>query len=640
MKQKFLLLGLLLFMVSCNNIDSSQVSSISSLEQVSSSSESKLTKIKISLVNEINYASSLVDYKVSFEPSDAYCDYILSTDTPDILLINDKEVKALYMGEAKLKVTTIDGTYSDEISFNVFKPNPYSTIIDKLEKAFELEQIQCNKTDITYTYSSEIYQDEYEGFNVIYNDGLYSFDESNNVDTYKYIENEYLNEFIIDRNNSSIEQENVLIGDTTNSISLDDANKMSQLSEFNDEYGLSKVCQNLLLDNNLFYMDEVVLNAVLKENESKNHYNLETSAYYLASSLDEEESKISLEFAIDFDESQRLTSAKFNIKKYLVDDNNQIPALPSIEESYDFNLSYGKRESMSFDKKDYQVSSFEIDTSEFKVNNEKYVLEIDEAKQIKIINELPALHIKEKYRLEIEDESIIKCSNNLEIVGLKVGTTNVKVLSNNNIERSISIMVIEPLVNRISLGYIPNFALVGDSFKISATCYPSAAVDKSYLITVKEGDENKASIIKNENDEYIFTALDAGSVTIIAISNSNPEIKDETSIVIKKQPTVEEMKNKLIKKTYKATDSSLTFDENNNGTLTLQGGGEFTFSWSLRMEGTYVYIDFSNVVTTTSPSRWYTFKGSKGSYTDSEASFISLVVYDLDYEENWVIQFS
>ena len=74
--------------------------------------------------------------------------------------------------------------------------------------------------------------------------------------------------------------------------------------------------------------------------------------------------------------------------------------------------------------------------------------------------------------------------------------------------------------------------------------------------------------------------------------------------------------------------------------LTLQGGGEFTFSWSLRMEGTYVYIDFSNVVTTTLPSRWYTFKGSKGSYTDSEASFISLVVYDLDYEENWVIQFS
>ena len=46
----------------------------------------------------------------------------------------------------------------------------------------------------SFKYSSEIYQDEYEGFNIIYNDGLYSFDESNNVDTYKYIENEYLND--------------------------------------------------------------------------------------------------------------------------------------------------------------------------------------------------------------------------------------------------------------------------------------------------------------------------------------------------------------------------------------------------------------------------------------------------------------
>ncbi len=651
MKRKYLIIGILTMLVGCgsdqtSNIENGSFESVSSSEYSESlesesfvSEDNSLTGIEICLVDEKVYAGNFINYEVKFEPiTVTNKDFILSTSTPDILSIDGLEVKALYMGVGKLKATSTDGNFSSEIDVEVLKPNPYNEVIELLRTAKNSEMQSASESYFSYSYMSELYSSNTSYRNYIFNDGIKSVDELSEKEEYKYILDNSLKDFVIDSKNNNLDETATPIGEASNAISLEEANERVSLSCYNDVYGFTTLTESMLLDINSFYMDKMVID--VEVTELNNEYHIEGSCGYFASSFDEKESKLEINAVIKFDDLNRLESVKIYINKYLFKDN-KVENEASIRENYEYGLFYEKRVNMPLSSDDYYVSSFEIDTSNFANDEGINVLEIEEKKSINIINEFPSLHFDEKYILEIEDDSIVgKGLTDLEIIGIKAGTTNINVVSSKGVERSFSLTVIEPLVKSISLGYIPNFIMVGESFEINATCYPSSASDRSYTVSLAEGDEDKASITLGEGGKYMFTALSDGQVTIVATSNSNPSIKDETRIIIQKKPSVDDVKEKLCQKVYTATDCELKFSNDGTGDLSLQGGGIYTFSWDLRVDGTYVFIDFSNITVVKNPDRWYDFKGVRGSYTNNEASFISLIVYDLDYEENWPIQFS
>ena len=649
MKRKILFLMALCILVGCGEVNSSSSSSsqsslIDSSSQSSTSTYVDVENIKISLVNENNYAGQEIKYKVEFYPENATNkDFIISTSTPDTLNVKDNVVEALYMGKAKLKVTSTEGSFSDEIEFDVLKPNPYEEIIDLLKLAKEQEKNFATGVTFSHNYTSSLLEQEHSYLGCIYNDGIYTNDLLNNKEEYKYIsDNQYI-EFIIDKNLSTLNESKTQIGASSNMLSQEEAEDKIKHFEFDGVYGLSNFTESKLMDINSFYMDDISINGeVIKESkDSSIEFSLTGECYYLASYLDEHDSKIELEGSIIFNNDNQLSSVHFSINKYLskndgtIDEDN-----PTSKEIYQYSLSYGNRTNMSLNVDQYYVNSFDLDLSTFKNESNNNIIHIEESKTINIINELPAIHFPEVYTLEIEDTSILKKGNSsLEVVGVSKGATNVKVISSKGVEKSFDVTVETPLVNKISLSYIPNFITEGETFEVKASCSPSSAEDKSYTIFIKDNsDLAKVELISDGT--YLFTALSAGTVTIVATSNGNPDVIDEESIIIKALPNENNIKDLLCSKTYYGPDSELKFNSDNTGSLSLQGGGKYAFTWSLRIESTYVYIDFSNVTVVDQEDRWYKFVGQKGSYTNTDASFIYLIIYDLDWEENTSMQFS
>ncbi len=637
MKRKIVLFLMMALLVGCEKKDVDTKPSISD-SQPSSDNIDVVNNIKLFLNNSEVFAGDKIEYTVDFEPTTAKNkEYLLSTSTPEIISINGLEATAIFMGKGKLKASTLDGLYSSEVEIEVLKPNPYVDVIEALDIASQKELNEASESHIEYSYTSNLYSTNEEFNNYIYNDGILSVNTQNQKSEYKYITDNQLEQFIIDETNQKLTESTTIIGTSTNAISIEEATNRTKLSSYNDIYGFNNLTKSLLMDINSFYMDNMVVKAsVTKENEYT--YKIAGECLYFASSFDEKESKIQIEAIIDFDSNQRLQEANINIKKYLLDDNNRLSTLPSSSESYSYSLKYENRTNLPLNKSDYYVSSFDIDTTNLINENGTNVIEMEESKLINIINEQPSLHFKETYLLQIEDTTILKQgSSNLEIIGVKPGTTKVDVVSSKGVIESFYITVTKPSVKKISLGYIPNFVMIDDTFELTASCYPSSASDLTYTITV---DSDVASITKSESGAYIFKALSAGQVNIIATSNSNPEVIDRKSVIIKAKPNIEQIKQQLCSKTYKATDCELSFFEDGTGSLTLQGGGAYSFSWNLRIDGTYIFIDFSNVVTTTIPDRWYDFKGTKGSYTNETATFISLIIYDMDFDENCTMQFA
>ena len=163
------------------------------------------------------------------------------------------------------------------------------------------------------------------------------------------------------------------------------------------------------------------------------------------------------------------------------------------------------------------------------------------------------------------------------------------------------------------------------------------AEDVSYTLSIKEGDEDKATLEEKENGVYTFTALKDGQVTIIAISNQSPEVKDEEIITIQKKPDIESIKQVLCSKTYTHYSSELSFNNDGTAYLKLEGGGSYKFNWELSSN---LYFSFSNIETLIVPKKWYDFRGTYGSTTDKTGDVVNLYVWDLDYSEAISLQFS
>ena len=621
-----------------NHSSSNIISSSSKIEDV------EVESIEITILNEVITLNDEINYSVEIKPLNATNQlYKLSTSTPDTILIDNLKVYAKKVGVGTLTITSLDNEHSDTVNITVKKKEPYNDIYSKLEASLSYEESSLSNVTSLYSYTSEVYEE---------NEKLewYIFDSSiqrNKIEDNKvveiqlnYIEDNHLNIFSVLNNNSEVSLEKVIIGDTTNSITSLEANKRISLVNYDDIYGASNYIKHILNNELTFNSDEMVND--IKVNNNNLSYQIEGECYFLNSYLDNVDSLMKVFAQIDFNDNYSLKSFEYKVEKYTPTENDYVDLVnPTSVEEFNIEFKYdNKDESKKINVDDYKVSSFEIDDSNLKNEDGENVLEIGDSIKLDLI-ETPSVHLEETYTLEIEDTSIVKDLGNLMIKGLKVGTTKVKVISSSNLVREINIKVLAPKVDRISFGYIPFFVEVGDSFEVKATCYPLDAVNRNYTISLKEGDESKASLEDLGSGIYKFSALEAGDVTIIARSNENVEVYEETVVTIKEKPNLDDMKKTLCLKVYKHVSSSdtseLDLNDDGTGTLKLEGGGEYSFNWDLTED---LFFKFTNIVTTKSPDKWYDFKGQIGSNTDRNCMMINLIIYDLDYESSVSLQFS
>lgn len=613
--------------------------------------------IDLVITNDTIIPGDIVNYEVTITPSNAdNKTYVLTTSTIDILSIDSdtNKVTALKEGIGKLTITSNDGNKSSTIDVIVLATSTYSEIKSLLDVSLDIERESAISGNYNYVRSGLINSSTSITWTV-YEDAIQKR-EINDYDT--FTELNYINGSSIytltDSLTNNVSLTDRPIGNETWEIPENEANDSTKLVNISDSLGLSSFIKTLLDDTSSFSLSGEENNfnklriIVTKDNNFK-YVSIVKECEYKSLSYDNNVNYLSLSSLIIFNLDSSISSFEYVIEKYDEDAYDQTKhelrdnAVPSNKEEGNAYINYDKRLSSDENRistNDYKVTSFEIDTSNLIDDNNEISLYLGEVKNINLTNILPIYHLTPTYTLEIEDSSIIQDVSNynvLTIKGLKLGTTNIKVISDTGVEREIDITVKVPPVNNISINYINPLIYVGDSFKISASVYPIDALDLSYTMEIKEGND-VASLSKNNDGSYTFAALKEGSVTIIAYSNENPNIKDEETLNIKKVADSSSIKTAMCSSRYYFTDSELSFNEDGTGTLKLQGGGEYSFNWDVSSS---LQITFTNIIATKVPDKWYDFRGAYGSMVlDQSANEINLIVYDLDIEGNALLRFS
>ena len=623
-----------------NSVNNSVSSSNSIVDSMTSTNEYvAVSGISIEILNEVINPNDEVLYSVSILPSNATNkSYTLQTSTNDILRIDGLNVYALSVGTGKLTVKSDDGNFTDMIDVNVTKKNPYKSFEDKFNSFLDNEK-NASKVTSSYSYASSLYSEEI-------NLEWYLFDDSLQKNTYEnnkvsnqellFIEDNNLNILSVDEEKASLDK--ILIGNSSNAITLEEANERISFVNYDDSYGLSNYMKTILNNELTFYHDLIVDN--IETTDDNNVITINGECMFLNSYLDEVDSKMEVLANIRYDENSVLEFS-YVIKKYTPDLYNNLDLNnPTIIESFNAFVEYNERDiNNKLDINDYKVSSFEIDNSNLLNDNNENVIELGETIKLSLI-ESPKVHLEESYSITVLDSSIIKNTKGLEIKAIGVGTTKVIVTSSFNMSKEIIIRVLAPKVERISFGYIPYFVEVEDKFEISATCYPLNAENREYKMEIVNGNEN-ATLLKKDNGNYEFEAINAGNVVIRATSLENEEIYDEEEINIQAKPDLNEIKTKLSQKTYyhhsSGDVSELSLAIDGSGYLKLEGGGEYSFNWDVNED---FYLSFKNIVTIKAPDRWYDFKVKSGSTVDRECTTINLIIYDLDFDSYVAIQFS
>lgn len=612
--------------------------------------------ISLSILNSDIIPGDEILYEVNVIPSNADDKtYTLSTSTPEIISINENgKILALSQGQGNIIITSNDGGKSSLVNVQVNSSSSFSEIKDILKQSLLIEK-ENGKQGSLY-FSSEGLVNEEKNINwIVYSDSVQKNEVINNEETITltYRDGDFLYNLI--DYPSNVELKNNQIGEEEWKYSEEEANNSVSLVTLSNSIGFSTYIDSLLDDYSLFRLssDEKGIDQiriVKKEQNNKTIFDIIKKCEYKAVSFDDQYSYFELNAQFIFNENSSINSFSYTAKRYSAENYNQEEhkiyegALPSnVETSYG-SIEYGIRVNSDEQKisvEDYKITSFEIDNSNFVNSNLENVIYLGETKNIELKNVLPIKHLEDSFTIKIKDNSIIKdvsYGNNLAIKGVKLGTTIITVVLEDGIENNIEIKVIAPPVNSISLDYFSPIIYEGDSFTLKATVLPTEVSDNSYTMFIKENETDIAALSQNSDGTYTFNALKEGSVTVVAYSNADPSIKCETIINIKKSASANQLKELMCESAYYTSDTELIFNIDGTGTLKLQGGGEYTFNWDVDSS---LQIQFSNVVATKSPDRWYDFKGASGSYiTDNQASKINLIIFDLDYNYNVSLQLS
>lgn len=618
--------------------------------------EISVESISLSIVNKDIIPGDEILYDVNVIPADADDKtYTLSTTTPEIISIDvNGKIVALSQGKGDIIVTSNDGGKEYLAIVNVDNSSSFSEIKSILDQSLLIEK-EYGKHGSLY-FSSEGLVNENKSIDwTVYLDSIQKHEVINNEKTTTLTYRDELTLYDLIDSPNNVELKSSQIGDENWNYSEEEANDSISLVSLSNSIGLSNYVKSLLDDYSLFNLssddkglDQIRI--VKKELENIIIFDITKKCEYKAVSFDEKYSYFELAAQFVFNENLSINSFSYAANRYSAENYNQEEhkiiegATPSNIEICQANIEYGERVNSDEQKisiNDYKITSFEIDTSNFVDSSSKSVIYLGETKNIELTKILPTKHLDSSFTIQVNDNSIIKnvsYGNTLAIKGVNLGTTIVTIVLDDGIEDSIEITVIAPPVRSISLDYFSPIIYEGDSLTLKATVLPTEVSDNSYSMFIKESETNVASLSKNNDGTYTFNALNEGSVTVVAYSNADSSIKCETIINVKKLANANQLKEVMCESTYYTNDTELVFNIDGTGTLKLQGGGEYEFNWDVDSS---LQIQFSSIIVTKLPDKWYDFKGTAGSYlTDNQASKINLIIYDLDYNYNVSLQLS
>ncbi len=613
-----------------------------------------VTDININLLSNEIIPGDEIKYEVTIYPENASDkSYSITTFTPDIFKVEYKKITALKDGEGSLTFTTNNSNISKTINVTVLKSATYSEIYDLLDEALLLEQLNSSggqyKSDTTYfedTYEWRNYSDAIQ-MNVENYSGVttsLTYKDNNSVFVF---EDKVSDSFY----NNGVSLNEYSIGEDYYSVTQEEANQMVQLPNIDNTYGVSKKIKEILQDSSSFNKEEILQNirVIITNKDNQKVISISGACAYKNWSWDDNKSFMSVNMKIIFNLEGEIILFNSNVNKYDQDAYDQINnclkegAVPSTGETINASLTYGTRlptDSQRINIDSYKVSDFDIDVSNFNKKGDKLVIDRGESKAINIIDEKPSRHLDAVYTISIENDEVVTDSSFdslLYVLGKDIGTTTITITSDTGVSKNIELEVVAPTVKAINFDYIPNFLMVGDNYIVSASVLPSEVDDSSYTISLQEGSEKFVTLEDQGDGKYLVTAISAGSATLIATANANPSIRSTKTITIKEKPNLDSTIENMCSAPYSDGNHTIIFNEDGTGSLSLQGGGVYSFNWNLNDDLT---ISFTNVQTMVQPDKWYDFKGASGSSILDDGNSINLRIYDLDEYVTISIQLS
>ncbi|HBE99020.1 MAG TPA: hypothetical protein DDW18_03190 [Firmicutes bacterium] len=375
-------------------------------------------------------------------------------------------------------------------------------------------------------------------------------------------------------------------------------------------YGFSNLVNEIIKGKYFYGFDSAKegMQASIAKEDDLTKYSFETK--YLDDSVSYDKKYYENALSFTFDNNDQLTAGQYDIKEYDASDydaeNKKLTAsaTPRKNLSSSFSLAYGRRgeeDDEALDKSDYLIQSFEIDTSGFRNQGEgEALLYVGDQEPLEVKNVLPAIYLEDTFTVKsISDTSVLSTSKQGKatyITALKSGEATIEVETSMLKTASLKVKVIDIPVSKIEFGAnVQKEIDVGQKAEYKVEVSPVNAGDRSWTAEFENEEmKNIASLtIDQDNSKFILEGLSGGKVKIIVKSVSNPEVGASIEVTVKakaEETGIDAVKALMIGSTYKSSLGTLIIKDGTNGTASLSGGNEYTFTYHLiEQSGDFVF---------------------------------------------------
>lgn len=581
---------------SVSEVSSEQASS--SEKESSSSSSSKeytfnlhkeVTELKVGDSLQLTYETNFEEATVSFE-----------SDNEEVLSVSASGlVKAFKKGEAKITATLAGTELKDSVSFHVVTADEY--YLSRAATALETSLAKEKENAVGGSFDTSTFK--------VYKDSLQINYSETNKEKF-YMEGNTLRDLLL-TDKKVTDTEIGVVGEDLEQEKVDNYLKLARYDWNNNVvYGFSNLVKEIIKGKYFYGFDSAKegMQASIAKEDDLTKYSFETK--YLDDSVSYDKKYYENALSFTFDNNDQLTAGQYDIKEYDASDydaeNKRLTAsaTPRKNLSSSFSLAYGRRgeeDDEALDKSDYLIQSFEIDTSGFRNLGEgEALLYVGDQEPLEVKNVLPAIYLEDTFTVKsISDTSVLSTSKQGKatyITALKSGEATIEVETSMLKTASLKVKVIDIPVSKIEFGAnVQKEIDVGQKAEYKVEVSPVNAGDRSWTAEFENEEmKNVASLtIDQDNSKFILEGLSGGKVKIIVKSVSNPEVGASIEVTVKakaEETGIDAVKALMIDSTYKSSLGTLMIKDGTNGTASLYGGNEYTFTYHLiEQSGDFVF---------------------------------------------------
>ncbi len=581
---------------SVSEVSSEQASS--SEKESSSSSSSKeytfnlhkeVTELKVGDSLQLTYETNFEEATVSFE-----------SDNEEVLSVSASGlVKAFKKGEAKITATLAGTELKDSVSFHVVTADEY--YLSRAATALETSLAKEKENAVGGSFDTSTFK--------VYKDSLQINYSETNKEKF-YMEGNTLRDLLL-TDKKVTDTEIGVVGEDLEQEKVDNYLKLAHYDWNNNVvYGFSNLVKEIIKGKYFYGFGSAKegMQASIAKEDDLTKYSFETK--YLDDSVSYDKKYYENALSFTFDNNDQLTAGQYDIKEYDASDydteNKKLTAsaTPRKNLSSSFSLAYGRRgeeDNEALDKSDYLIQSFEIDTSGFRNQGEgEALLYVGDQEPLEVKNVLPAIYLEDTFTVKsISDTSVLSTSKQGKatyITALKSGEATIEVETSMLKTASLKVKVIDIPVSKIEFGAnVQKEIDVGQKAEYKVEVSPVNAGDRSWTAEFENEEmKNIASLtIDQDNSKFILEGLSGGKVKIIVKSVSNPEVGASIEVTVKakaEETGIDAVKALMIGSTYKNSLGTLMIKDGTNGTASLYGGNEYTFTYHLiEQSGDFVF---------------------------------------------------